>query len=119
MEEGISQEILVIPVPRTCDGVFDDSVDYLVVEILEAGPIFLEMERFGLVGEGCGGLDDDEVVDIWSMCVETDFQPVQLRGEENQVIYLSWLSERLESVILTGCSPVVRRAVVLKSAFEV
>lgn len=76
MEEGIPEEIFVIPVSRTCDCVFDDSVDYFVVEILESGPVFLEMESFGFLGKGCGGLDYDEVVDIWSMGVEPDLQPI-------------------------------------------
>ena len=86
MEEGVAEKVLVIPGAGGLDGVVDDNVDQLGVEGAETMPIVLEMEGFGTGGEGGGGFDDDKVVDDGGEGVQTDFQPIEFGGEEEEIV---------------------------------
>ena len=54
------------------------------------------MQGFGFAGEGCWGLDYDEVVDLVGEGVQADFEPVQFGGHEDEVVHFPLL-------LLVGC----------------
>ena len=69
-------------------GEVHDAVDDLVREGREARVVGREMQRFGMRGERVGSLDDDEIVDVRTERVQTDFQPVELAAQEEEVVDL-------------------------------
>jgi len=82
-EQGVAEEVLVVPDARALDWIRDDAVDDLVVEGSELGPVLPQVQGFGFAGEGCWGLDYDEVVDLVGEGVQADFEPVQFGGHED------------------------------------
>lgn len=66
-----------------------DVVDYLVAEGLEAWPVLGKSEVFGEAGEGCGGFEDHEVVNVFVEFVQADLEPVELCVDHDQIVDLS------------------------------
>ena len=89
-EECIAEEVFVVPDTLALDCVFDDAVDYLVVEGGESVPVFLQVQGFGLAGEGRGRFDYHKVVYLVCEGVQADFEPVEFGGHQGQVVDFSF-----------------------------
>lgn len=68
------------------------------MELGEAVPVVLEIERFPNSGKGRGGFDDDEVVYMVCEGVEADVEPVEFSGKEEEIVDFSFGMEGTEVV---------------------
>lgn len=86
LEPGVAAEALAVP--RVGEGLpgggrhVEGVQDHLVVPGAEPLPALTHVERFGEVGEGYGGLDDDEVADFGGHLADADLQPFKLGVDE-------------------------------------
>lgn len=76
----------MIPYVPARAAVWHYAVDDFGVEWGEARPVVLKPEGFGPALEGCGRFDYDEVVYVGGEGVQSDFEPVEFRGEEDEVV---------------------------------
>lgn len=89
VEHGVALEIFVVPGYCGVEIGFEHVVDDLRVEGGEAVPVLLQVQRLLEPGEGLGGLDDDEIVDLFAERIEADLEPVELIVDEEEVVDLA------------------------------
>ena len=83
-----------------------------MLEVFEPRQIFFEVKWFGIHLEGSGGLENNEIIDLFIQLVQTKLQEVKLGVDEKHVIELPMLipsSERLPPSSLTIVPGLVER----------
>lgn len=66
-------------------------IDDFILEGGELGPVFLKCHVFREACEGRWCFEDHEIIYLGAHLVETDFEPVELGVDHEEVVYFSFL----------------------------
>lgn len=99
----------MVPGARADNWISHDSIDDSFMRFLVTFPIFFEIMGLRFVREVRRRFDNDKVVDVRRMSMETNFEPVEFRREQNQIKNFARSIEGRESMLIAGFSSAIER----------